>query len=63
MQGYFEIKGIKSCRENFDKFFNKLDVNKDKTIAFKEFVEFSDHVNETEILPIIERELHMRGLL
>lgn len=63
IQGYFELKGIKSCRENFDKFFSKLDANKDKTIEFKEFISFADHVNEKEILPIIEKELKSRGLL
>lgn len=57
------MKGIKSCKENYDKYFNKIDTNKNKTIAFKEFVRFSDGVNEIEIIPLIEKELHERGLV
>jgi hypothetical protein len=57
------LKGIKSCKENYDKYFKKLDINKDKTIEFKEYVRFSDEVNETEIVPLIERELSARGLV
>ena len=46
IQGYFELKGIRSTKENFDKYFNTLDVNHDKSIAFDEFLQFSDGVNE-----------------
>ena len=57
------MKGIKSCKENYDKYFNKIDINKNKTIAFKEFVRFSDNVNEVEIIPLLEKELQSRGLV
>ena len=46
IQGYFELKGIKSSKENFDSYFSLLDLNKDKTIEFEEFLKFSDTVNE-----------------
>ena len=63
IQGYFELKGIRSTKENYDKYFKRLDVNRDKTITFKEFIGFADTVNEREIMPVLENELQCRGLL
>ncbi len=63
IQGYFEIRGIRSTRDNFDKYFNRIDVNRDKSITFQEFVIFCDQVNEQEVMPIFEKELNARGLL
>jgi hypothetical protein len=57
------LKGIKSNKENFDKYFNMVDINRDKTIEFIEFVRFSDEVNKNEIVPLIVKELSLRGLL
>jgi hypothetical protein len=57
------LKGIKSNKENFDKYFNMVDINRDKTIEFIEFVRFSDEVNRNEIVPLIVKELSLRGLL
>ena len=61
--GYFELKGIKSTKQNYDRYFKELDVNNDKTVTFKEFVGFADAVNEREIMPMLERELQSRGLI
>ena len=55
--GYFELKGIRSTKQNYDRYFMQLDVDKDRTITLKEFVIFVDSVNETEIMPILEKEL------
>ena len=40
--GYFELKGIKSTKQNYDRYFAELDVNRDKSVTFKEFVGFAD---------------------
>eukprot|EP00347_Sterkiella_histriomuscorum_P004153 403361550 len=61
--GYFELKAIRSTRQNYDRYFKELDVDNDKSISFKEFLQFADQVNEQEIMPIIESELHSRGLM
>ena len=63
IQGYFELKGIRSTKENYDKYFKRLDANRDKTITFREFIGFADTVNEREIMPVLENELQCRGLL
>ena len=61
--GYFELKGIKSTKENYDTYFEKLDVDHDHKIKLTEFIHFVDTVNETDIIPFITEEMQNRELL
>ena len=63
IKGYFELKGIKSTKENFDSYFDKLDVDHDHHITLKEFIHFMDRVNETDIIPFLAEEMQNRNLL
>ena len=44
IKGYFELKGIQPTEENYDQYFNKLDIDHDKVITWHEFVQFVDCV-------------------
>ncbi len=57
IRGYFELKGIKSTKENFDTYFNKLDINHDHTITLENYIEFMDKVIDNDILPFLTEQL------
>ena len=42
IRGYFNLKGLKSTKENFDYYFDKLDIDHDHTITKKDFIDFMD---------------------
>lgn len=55
--GYFKLKDIKSTAENFDQYFEKLDIAHHHWIMFEDFIKFIDQVNEGDILPFITEEM------
>lgn len=57
------MKGIKSTKENYDKYFNNLDLNHDHIITMKDFIQFADKVIETDIIPFLTTEMEDRSLL
>ena len=57
IRGYFDLKGIKSTKENFDTYFEKLDINHDHTVTLVEYVNFMDVVIENDILPFLAEQL------
>ena len=40
--GYFKLKDIKSTAENFDKYFEKLDIEHHHCITLEDFIRFVD---------------------
>ena len=42
IKGYFEMKAIQSTQENYDTYFNKLDIDHDSRIELGEFISFMD---------------------
>ena len=62
IRGYFDLKGIKSTKENFDEYFKKVDIDHNQFVTFKEFIDFIDDVNENDILPFLSQEMEDRGL-
>lgn len=62
IRGYFDLKGIKSTKENFDEYFKKVDIDHNSYITFQEFIEFIDDVNDNDIIPFLSQEMEDRGL-
>ena len=62
IKGYFELKGIKATKENFDEYFEKLDINHDQSLTFEEYLNFMDQVNDHDIIPFLAQEMEDRGL-
>lgn len=42
IRGYFALKDIKSSSENFDKYFEKLDIEHHHCITLQDFIRFAD---------------------
>ncbi|CDW82261.1 troponin skeletal muscle-like [Stylonychia lemnae] len=62
IKGYFDMKGICATKENFDTYFDKLDINHDQRISFQDFVRFMDQVTENDIIPFLSEEMQNRNL-
>ena len=63
IHGHFELKGIKSTKENFDKYFEKLDLKHEHYITKEDFIAFMDKVIENDVLPFLTSEMEDRSLL
>eukprot|EP00347_Sterkiella_histriomuscorum_P010155 403377393 len=62
IKGYFDMKGIQATKENFEKYFDKLDINHDQRIGFNDFVMFMDQVMTNDIIPFLSEEMQNRNL-
>lgn len=60
--GYFEMWGIAWTKDNFDKYFNRIDSNDNGKVNLEEFINFSDEINIKEVFPALSREMKRRGL-
>ena len=63
IKGYFELKGIKPTKENYDAYFLKLDIDHDSVITMHEFIQFVDQVLLNDIVPFLAEEMQNRDLL
>lgn len=63
IKGYFELKGIQRTQENFDSYFEKLDLKHEHCITLDEFIKFMDTVNDNDIIPFLTEEMQNRELL
>ncbi len=63
IKGYFELKGIQPTKENYDTYFQKLDMDHDSVVEMHEFIHFVDQVVSNDILPFLAEEMQNRDLL
>ena len=63
IKGYFELKAIQPNKENFDTYFEKLDLDHDSVITEIEFIHFVDQVIQNDIVPFLAEEMQNRDLL
>ncbi len=57
IKGYFDLKAIQPTQENYDSYFNKLDIDHDSVITMHEFIHFVDQVISNDILPFLAEEM------